>query len=203
MPRRGVIAFLASPVGQFFQRDAPCERRLLPLRACKHADGRYWPPPQCIGDCDGDRKVAINELVMTVNIALGTGAAAACASSTRPATARSRSRVRARGEPRSTAARSRESADRLQRRGESAQPPTRPSRAFKKQIVIPSDDDVPGGKGRDINGQICFTPRSGRPDAVHRRRRHQSGAGHDTRAGASSSSPAPSGVRLQSSRSAS
>ena len=35
-------------------------------------------PPPCIGDCNGDRVVAINELVIGVNIALGPAAVAQC-----------------------------------------------------------------------------------------------------------------------------
>lgn len=36
------------------------------------------PPPTCIGDCNGDGMVAINELILGVNIALGTTPLSSC-----------------------------------------------------------------------------------------------------------------------------
>lgn len=40
--------------------------------------GQAAPPPPCAGDCSGDGAVAVNELVLGVNIALGTTALATC-----------------------------------------------------------------------------------------------------------------------------
>jgi hypothetical protein len=31
-----------------------------------------------------------------------------------------------------------------------------PADDFRKQTVVPSNHDAPGGVGRDLNGQICF-----------------------------------------------
>jgi hypothetical protein len=35
-------------------------------------------PPRCIGDCSGDGRVTINELILGVNIAQGTAPLSAC-----------------------------------------------------------------------------------------------------------------------------
>ncbi|HSP97579.1 MAG TPA: hypothetical protein VL049_10095 [Candidatus Dormibacteraeota bacterium] len=36
------------------------------------------PGPVCVGDCDGDGAVAINELIVMINIALGNASADSC-----------------------------------------------------------------------------------------------------------------------------
>jgi hypothetical protein len=36
------------------------------------------PPPACVGDCNGDGMVAINELILGVNIALGSTPLSSC-----------------------------------------------------------------------------------------------------------------------------
>jgi hypothetical protein len=137
------------------------------------------PQPQCIGDCDGDRKVAINELVSLVNIALGTGTAAACASGTCDGEVEISCLVRAvnsaldgcpmvtlsppivfNGEENRLAA-------------YETEPP------FKKQVVIPSESDVPGGKGA-ISTRRSASRAGRKARCVHRRRGHEPGSGHNT-----------------------
>jgi hypothetical protein len=38
-----------------------------------------WTTPGCVGDCDGNRKVTVDELLTMVNVALGSSQVSACA----------------------------------------------------------------------------------------------------------------------------
>src|SRR5262245_21813276 len=111
---------------------------------------------ECIGDCNGDDRVAVNELVTLVNISLGTLSIESCPLPPCPQI----DVVCAMGAVNNAL------------RGCPAQPVTagivfngeenrlnayEAGPHFTKQTVIPSADDVPGGVGRDLNAQICFT----------------------------------------------
>ena len=52
------------------------DSELLPARA---SDGAITVSSACIGDCNGDHTVAINELLLGVNIVAGDAALSACA----------------------------------------------------------------------------------------------------------------------------
>lgn len=115
----------------------------------------------CQGDCNGDGMVAINELVLVVNIELGSAQLSACPGYSCdgkftnpiacvmdsvnhallgcPAPSVTTAGIVFNGE-----------GNRLH-----AYQPTSPE--FPKQTVVPSNADLPGGAGRDLNAQICFT----------------------------------------------
>ena len=66
----------------------------LPPTAPPTATRTIGPPPtlgSCIGDCNDNGEIAINELITGVNIALGSANVSACASFDTNATAPSRS----------------------------------------------------------------------------------------------------------------
>jgi hypothetical protein len=116
----------------------------------------------CSGDCDGDGTVSIGELITAVNIALGNAPLSACPAFDNgcgplpgvcinqlvgavgnaldgcPAQTATTAGIVFNGED-----------NRLHA--------YQPGPGFPMQVVIPSNADVPGGFGRDINAQICFT----------------------------------------------
>ncbi len=112
---------------------------------------------ECLGDCDGDGKVAINELILLVNIALGNAPVSACLAG------------QCEGEISDIACWMQSLNNALDGcpapgtagivfNGETNRLNAyRPAPGFAKQTVIPSNRDVPGGVGRDLNAQICFT----------------------------------------------
>ena len=115
---------------------------------------------QCTGDCDGNGTVAINELVLAVNIALsgssaGTCAAAVCEEGTLSITinclvAAVKNALEGCTPVPTTAG--------IVFNGEGNRLHAyQPGPGFPNQTVIPSNADKPGGVGRDLNGQICFT----------------------------------------------
>lgn len=117
------------------------------------------PQPPCVGDCNDDGMVAINELVVGVNMALGLAAGSACAAflpnpgQTTPGigdlvTAVNHALNGCPPAPTTAGLVFNGEANRLIA--------YRPGDGFPSQVVIPSDADAPG-EGRDINGQICFT----------------------------------------------
>jgi hypothetical protein len=50
----------------------------LPVTQTPTADTTITAPPACPGDCDGSSSIAVNELVLGVNIALGTRTIGEC-----------------------------------------------------------------------------------------------------------------------------
>jgi hypothetical protein len=112
-------------------------------------------PDFCAGDCDADGRVAVNELIVLVNIALGSLQVSSCGSGLCEETPLSMSCLigavgnSLNGCPVTTAGIVfNAEANRLHAYV--------PGPGFPQQTVIPSDRDAPG-TGRDINGQICFT----------------------------------------------
>lgn len=120
--------------------------------------GRAAAAPQpCLGDCDGNGVVAINELITIVNIVLENLPESACTSglcAERPigiSCLISVVNVAIAGCPQPPASAG------IVFNGEANRLSAYvPGPGFEKQVVIPSDNDEPG-MGRDINGQICFT----------------------------------------------
>lgn len=112
----------------------------------------------CIGDCDADGAVAVNELITGVNMALGLAAGTACAAflpdgASEPSVSDLIGAVNNALDGCPVTASSagivfNAEANRLHA--------YRGAPGFPRQTVIPSDNDAPG-EGRDINGQICFT----------------------------------------------
>lgn len=115
--------------------------------------------PPCVGDCNDDGAVTVNELVVGVNMALGLTAGSACAAFLADPEAEAPDigdliaavKNALEGCPVSPATAGivfNAEANRLHA--------YQPGPGFPRQVVIPSDRDAPGS-GRDINGQICFT----------------------------------------------
>ncbi len=113
----------------------------------------------CVGDCDEDGQVGVNELITGVNMALGLVTGSACAAflpdaeAPQPTVADLISGVNnaLNGCPVTASTAGivfNAEANRLHA--------YRAAPGFPRQTVIPSDNDAPG-EGRDINGQICFT----------------------------------------------
>lgn len=111
---------------------------------------------ECVGDCNGDSRIVIGELVVLVNIALGDAPASSCES------------AMCEGGVADIVCAMRAVNNALQ----GCPPPLTagivfngegnrlsayvPGPGFTKQTVIPSANDLPGGVGRDLNAQICF-----------------------------------------------
>jgi hypothetical protein len=113
----------------------------------------------CNGDCDGSGAVTVDELITAVNIALGTSQASACAAfdATCGQLGLCISQLvgavnnALNGCPMVTTAG-------IVFNGEGNRlHAIQPGPGFPEQVVIPSNADVPGGFGRDLNAQICFT----------------------------------------------
>jgi hypothetical protein len=111
----------------------------------------------CAGDCNGDGRVAINELVLGVNIALGSQPESACPIGLCvegpigiPCVIFAVNNALYGCPPLPTSAG-------IVFNGEANRLAAyQPGPQFEKQVVVPSDRDAPG-VGRDMNGQICFT----------------------------------------------
>jgi hypothetical protein len=111
---------------------------------------------ECVGDCNGNGSVAINELILGVNIALGNAQISLCPNHGCPElfdivciTGAVDNALNG-CPPQTTAG--------IVFNGEGNRLSAyQPGPAFPKQVVIPSAADVPGGVGRDLNAQICFT----------------------------------------------
>jgi hypothetical protein len=111
---------------------------------------------ECAGDCNGDGRVVISELILAVNIALGAADIASCPNHACPGALDIACITAAVGHslngcpPQVTAG--------IIFNGETNRLNAyQPGPGFPKQTVIPSAADVPGGVGRDLNAQICFT----------------------------------------------
>lgn len=112
----------------------------------------------CLGDCDGSGTVTVGELVTGVNVALGAASVDACDAidENRDGQVSIAELIRAvafllEGCPvTATTAGIVFGAEDNRLFAYQGAP------GFPRQVVIPSDSDVPG-QGRDVNGQICFT----------------------------------------------
>lgn len=112
----------------------------------------------CVGDCDGNQAVTVDDLVKGVNVALGATAVDTCAAldADGDGTVSIAELVRAVGylldgcpvTPTTAGIVFSGEANRLHA--------YQPGPGFPRATVIPSDADAPGS-GRDINAQICFT----------------------------------------------
>jgi hypothetical protein len=114
---------------------------------------------RCVGDCDYSGSVAINELIAIVNILLGNGElypcpGLACDTVNIACAVRSVSSS-LNGCPTGTTAATAGIVFNGEGNRLAAYQPG--PGGFPKQVVIPSAADVPGGVGRDLNAQICFT----------------------------------------------
>ena len=116
------------------------------------------PQDTCAGDCDADAEVAVNELIVLVNIALGNSPMSSCASGLcESATVDISCLVGAVNHALGGGCPGVETTAGIVFNGEANRLAAyQPGPRFAKQVVIPSGNDAPG-VGRDLNGQICFT----------------------------------------------
>jgi hypothetical protein len=118
--------------------------------------------PLCFGDCNGDGIVSINEIITAVNIALGNAPLSACPAfddSCGPLPGVCISvLVSAVGNALNGCPAPTVTTAGIVFNGEDNRLHAyQPGPGFPKQTVIPSNADAPGGPGRDLNAQICFT----------------------------------------------
>lgn len=146
MPRRGVVGV---PGWMVF-----CA--LLSLIALRQP--KALAQNQCVGDCSGDNIVVVSELVSLVNIALERAEPSSCASAMCPggtvdiACVTQAVNNSLNGCPPLLTAGIVFNGEGNRLSAYQPGPGT-----FEKQVVIPSAGDLPGGVGRDLNAQICFT----------------------------------------------
>ena len=112
----------------------------------------------CVGDCDGNGSVAINELVTLVNIALGAADASVCPGAHCDGDTVDVACIISAVHPALTGCPVIPTTAGIVFNGEDNRLSAYlPGPGFPKQTVIPSGADLPGGTGRDLNAQICFT----------------------------------------------
>ncbi len=113
----------------------------------------------CVGDCAVDGAVTVDDLVKAVNIALGSGELETCvaADANQDLQVQVNELILAVNSALSGCPSSVPTTAGIVFSGENNRLHAyQPAAGFPVQTVVPSDNDEPG-RGRDINGQICFT----------------------------------------------
>ena len=112
----------------------------------------------CVGDCNEDGMVVINELVSLVSIALDESPPSACPGAHCSGDTVDVACIVSAVHPALVGCPVRPTTAGIVFNGEDNRLNAYvPGPGFPKQTVIPSAADVPGGVGRDLNAQICFT----------------------------------------------